>query len=490
MKKEKIYSYSLYLLIFVALNLLTGNFLLFHAYAEGFSIVIAVLMFVIVWNSKNYIDNNYLYFIGISYLFTANIDFLHVLGYKGMNVFTDYDFYANQLWVAGRFIESLSLLGGFYFLNKSKKLNGLKVIISYFLVSTLLISSIFVWKVFPKCFIEGVGQTTFKITSEIIIILILIFVIIMLRINKNKFNPSVYKSLLMSIILTIFSELFFTIYIDNYGISNIIGHYFKIISFYLVYKSIIEMGIKKTYEVIFNNLENNKKDLEEANKQKTKLFSIVAHDLKNPFNGLVNFSNLLQENYEDMDDNKIKEYIEIIHQSANDLLEMTLNLLEWSKLNIEKKELQFTKVNVYNIFEKILKSFAIVLGEKDIKVDINCPENIFLLGNAYSLEIIFRNLISNAIKYSYQSGTIKINVYEKNQTTSIEIIDNGIGIEKNKIDKLLTATVNKSTSGTQNEKGTGLGLNIVKEYVLMNKGTIFIESNLKEGTKVSLIFNH
>lgn len=83
-------------------------------------IAIGILMFVITWNAKKYIDNYYLYFIGLSYVFVSNIDFLHVLAYSGMNVFPDYDFYANQLWVVGRFMESLSLLAGFYFINKKK----------------------------------------------------------------------------------------------------------------------------------------------------------------------------------------------------------------------------------------------------------------------------------------------------------------------------------------------------------------------------------
>lgn len=179
-----------------------------------------------------------------------------------------------------------------------------------------MIAIVLVFKIFPECFIKNQGQTNFKIISEIIIIFILTLVLYCLRYNKDKFNYKTYKSLIISVLLTIISEIFFTIYIDNYSISNIIGHYFKIISFYLIYKSIIEVGIKEPYEIIFNNLETKKKELELSNTEKTKLFSIIAHDLKSPFNGLINFSELLIEDYENMNENEKKEYISIIHKSS------------------------------------------------------------------------------------------------------------------------------------------------------------------------------
>lgn len=258
--------------ILIILWLLSSHYLLFHAYAEGFSIVIAVIMFIITWNSRHVIDNYYLYFIGLTYLFIANFDFLHTLGYSGMNVFPDYDFYANQLWVVGRFMESISLLIGFYFLRKKKRVNAIPVMAIYGIVSAVFILMIFVFNVFPECYIEGVGQTPFKIVSELIIIGILLIAIVALYKNKTQFTKAIFHSLLLSFIVTIISELFFTIYIHNYDISNILGHFAKIVSFYLIYRSIIKTGINEPYQVIFNNLNEKKLELQRLNEEKTQLF--------------------------------------------------------------------------------------------------------------------------------------------------------------------------------------------------------------------------
>ena len=319
MAKKTMLNILFYSIILMTLWLLSSHFLLFHAYAEGFSIIIAVIMFVITWNSRRVIDNYYLYFIGLTYLFVANFDFLHTLGYSGMNIFSDYDFYANQLWVVGRFMESISLLLGFYFLNKKKRVNAIWVMIIYGIISTIFILLILVFKVFPECFIEGVGQTPFKIVSELLIIGILILSIIALYKNKDHFPKAVLHSLLLSFIVTIISELFFTIYIHNYDISNLLGHFAKIVSFYLIYRSIIKTGINEPYQVIFNNLNEKKLELQRLNEEKTQLFSVVAHDLRNPFNGLLNLSQIIYDEYDDLSSEEIKRFIKDIYDSSKSL---------------------------------------------------------------------------------------------------------------------------------------------------------------------------
>ncbi len=265
---KKLLSTFMYVALLVILYLMTSNYLLFHAYAEGFSIVIAALMFVLTWNSRQYIDNPYLRFIGLGYLFVANIDFLHILGYVGMNVFAGYDYYANQLWVLARYMESLTLLVGLYFLYKQKSCNDYLVLVVYTIISAIGIFSIFVWKIFPIAFVGGIGQTPFKIISEYIIMGILVLVLVGLKNFQEHFGPQLLRLISLSVVMTILSELFFTFYISNYGISNIMGHYFKIISFYLIYKSIVEKSIKEPYDIIFRNLEKRGSNLRKPMKQR------------------------------------------------------------------------------------------------------------------------------------------------------------------------------------------------------------------------------
>lgn len=238
------------------------NYLLFHSLVELFSIIVATTVFVITWNSVKYIKNPYLIMVGVSYLFIGILDLLHTLAYKGMPIFTDYEFYANQLWIAARGLESCTLLAAFLLLFSHKTVKAGFICILYSLITTLLIASIFYWKIFPICFVAGKGLTAFKVYSEYAICAILVSSIILLMRNRSLFAESVYKLLLLSMIFTIISELAFTFYIDNFGISNIVGHYFKLFSFMMIYRAIVATGIEEPYHLIFNELNRTNEDLQ------------------------------------------------------------------------------------------------------------------------------------------------------------------------------------------------------------------------------------
>jgi len=236
------------------------SYLLFHSLSEIFSIVVACGIFMIAWNSRQFLDNNYLLFIGIAYLFVGGLDLLHTLAYKGMGVLQGYN--ANlptQLWIAARYIESFSLLVAPLVLGR--KLRSSFVLMGYFLVVSILLASIFHWRIFPDCFVEGVGLTPFKKWSEYIICLVLISSIGLLVRKQKEFDRVVLKLLVASIFLTIAAELAFTFYMSVYGISNLFGHFCKIISFYLIYKAIIQTGLTKPYDLLFRNLKQSEEAL-------------------------------------------------------------------------------------------------------------------------------------------------------------------------------------------------------------------------------------
>jgi len=254
-----------FLVALVAVQLTTHiSYLLFHSLVELFSIVVAFSLFIIAWNSRRFIKNQYLLFIGVGYLFIGSLDLLHTLSYKGMNIFTGYDYYANQLWIAARYMESISLLVAFSFLKKDRGFNIAYVFMGYTAISILLVLSIFTWKIFPVCFVEGQGLTPFKKISEYVICLILATSLLLLSTSRDRFAPYTFRLLFWSIIFTIVSELAFTFYISNYGFSNLVGHYFKLFSFTLVYKAIIQNGMVDPYNLIFKDLNDTNKRLEKA----------------------------------------------------------------------------------------------------------------------------------------------------------------------------------------------------------------------------------
>ncbi len=242
------------MLVFLGLYLTSlYNYLLFHSLAEIFSIVVACGIFMVAWNSRRFLDNNYLLFLGIGYLFVGGLDLIHTLTYKGMGIFQGYGTnLATQLWIAARYTESLSLLIAPLFIRRKLKINLL--FSSYLLALLLLLISIFYWNIFPLCFVEGVGLTPFKKISEYIISLILLASIALLLKNRTEFDRDVFKWVVWSILLTIASELAFTFYMDAYGFSNLLGHFLKIVSFYLIYKALIGMGLTRPYDLLFRHL--------------------------------------------------------------------------------------------------------------------------------------------------------------------------------------------------------------------------------------------
>jgi len=239
------------------------NYLLFHSIAELFSVFVAFGIFIFAWNSRQSMDNNYLLFLGIAYLFIGALDTLHTLAYEGMGVFEGHKTnLPTQLWIVARYMESLSLL--IAPLLFGKKLRANFIIFIYAAVMVFFLGSIFYWGIFPACFVEGYGLTAFKKMSEVIISLIFVGAIGLLFKKRNNFEPDVFRLLVASITVTIASELAFMFYVHAYGFSNLAGHYLKIVSFVLIYNALIVTGLTKPYNLLFRELKKNEENLRQA----------------------------------------------------------------------------------------------------------------------------------------------------------------------------------------------------------------------------------
>ena len=229
------------------------NYLLFHSIAEIFSIIVAVAIFIIAWNSRRFLDNGYFLFLGIAFLFVGALDLLHTLVYPGMEVFPEHGTNtAAQLWVSARYLQSLSLLIAPLIIGRKLRVN--LVFLGYGLVGAFVIVSILYWNIFPTCFVEGVGLTIFKKVSEYIISFILVGAILSMYRQRRKFDVVVLRLLFAAIFVTIASELSFTFYESPFGFPNLLGHFLKIAAFYLIYKAIIETGLVKPYDLLFRDL--------------------------------------------------------------------------------------------------------------------------------------------------------------------------------------------------------------------------------------------
>lgn len=262
------------------------SYLLFHSIVELFSVCVAGAIFMIVWNGRSFIQNNYMLFLGIAYLFVAGFDLLHMLAYSGMGVFAERGTnLATQLWIAGRYVESASLLLAPLFLKR--RINHAVIMAVYALLSTLVLLSVFHWDIFPACFREETGLTLFKEVSEYIVIAILLVSLVALWQKRNWFESTVLTWVSWSIVLTMGSELLFTLYARPDGKVNMAGHFLKLISFFLIYKALIETGMRQPHTLLYRRLkqheaelENAQKELEERVRQRTADLSHVVESLK------------------------------------------------------------------------------------------------------------------------------------------------------------------------------------------------------------------
>lgn len=256
MNRPFINTVVLLLLVLIGLGLYwisRENYLLFHGIVEVFSIVVACAIFMIAWNSRRLLDNHYLLFMGIAFLFVSVLDFVHTLAYKGMVVFSDGSSNpTTQLWIAARYLESVSFLIAPFFIKR--KVRPGQAFTVFTVIAGLFLLSIFYWKIFPDCFVEGSGLTVFKKTSEFIISAIILAAIIGLIRSRRSFDREILRFLVIGLVVKIFSEISFTLYLNVYGIPNLIGHYFKVISFYFFYRAIIQIGLRKPYDLLFRNL--------------------------------------------------------------------------------------------------------------------------------------------------------------------------------------------------------------------------------------------
>ncbi len=230
-------------------------------------------------------------------------------------------------------------------------------------------------------------------------------------------------------------------------------------------------------------LKHSEIQLRELNATKDKFFSIIAHDLKNPFNTLIGFSDLLVKNFDRYDDTRKKKTLQIILESSRNTFKLLENLLDWSRSQTGRINFKPEIIKIRNLAHETCLLLSINAQQKNISLNYDISENDEVFADKEMLKTVFRNLISNAIKFSHQFTTIVIRSVNFEKHIDIQFIDQGVGIDADKIGKLFKIGEKfTSTKGTGDETGTGLGLILCKEFVERNKGMIFITSELDKGT--------
>jgi len=229
-------------------------------------------------------------------------------------------------------------------------------------------------------------------------------------------------------------------------------------------------------------LEKSEEELKKIVQTKDKLFSIIAHDLRNPFTALTGLTEVLHEKADSIDATEMNLYVSLINDSSHKLLRLIENLLEWARSQTGTLKLLNTNLNLKTLADDVIKIYITQAQTKGISLKNEIPDNISVFADHEILAIIIRNLISNGVKYTQKGGNVSLTAYLENGNTVLKISDSGIGMSHEVLDKLFKIEETFPTAGTSNEAGTGLGLVICKEFTETLGGTIAVESSVGKGT--------
>lgn len=229
---------------------------------------------------------------------------------------------------------------------------------------------------------------------------------------------------------------------------------------------------------------NIEKQLIQLNSDKDRFISILAHDLRSPFNNLLGLSELLTENLSKFSSEEIKTIVSTIYETAQKTFSLLEDTLLWASFQSKKITFSPLPTNTSTIIEEVIEILEPVAKFKDIEIKTNLNEELRTNIDIYMFKAILRNLISNAIKFTNKNGRIDISAVHTDSKIIIKVSDNGVGMKQETIDKLFNFSPVNSSKGTANESGTGLGLMLCKEFIDKHRGKIWVESTLGKGTTV------
>lgn len=238
--------------------------------------------------------------------------------------------------------------------------------------------------------------------------------------------------------------------------------------------------IGSCYDV--TEIKNNELKLIELNSTKNRFISILAHDLKDPFNIILGYLEILTQNLRKFDIDKIENHLNIINDSSKKTFKLLEDILLWIRAESGKLPFEPIEYPISVLFETVVEYLQPIADKKGISINYFTDNDLLIKVDVNMISTILRNLISNAVKFSLYGGSISVYSEIENNQVIITVSDNGIGIEQETIPFLFNISRTKSTQGTSNEKGTGLGLLICKDFVEKHGGKIWVESEIGKGS--------
>jgi len=233
-------------------------------------------------------------------------------------------------------------------------------------------------------------------------------------------------------------------------------------------------------------------ELQLLNKTKDKLFAIIAHDLRSPFQAIHTYSEILNNNLADMSLDEIKNSFSYILDNSRNTLILLENLLEWAKLQTNRKTFELKDFDLYFVIKKAFDLYSFMAEKKNIDFSFSCPEKSIVIADENIIYTVIRNLVSNSLKFTNPSGKVTVSTFPYDSSLKVLVADNGIGMTSDQFSNVSDVYSFESSTGTMGERGTGLGLVLCRDLLQKINIPLIIDSKLGKGTDISFsvpVFN-
>lgn len=498
---------ALYLIVWQAPALYSvpglAKYLPLHMFAETFSIVVSMLVFGVAWNAYSAERPGNIMILACALLAVALIDFAHMLSFAGMPDFVTPGSpeKAINLWLAARLLAALALL--------TVSLQAWRPLAQPrnrypLLAACLAIAALVIWvalfypQVWPRTFIDGQGLTPFKIGAEYAIVAILLVPAVRFYRQARQAQSVEAASLFAATVITILSELCFTLYSDVADVFNMLGHLYKIIAYAFIYRAVFVSSVREPFRRLDAELEENRQiaeelkvhrehlqelvaertaQLETANKDLEGFSYSVSHDLRAPLRAIDGFSLILLEDYHDKLDDEGKRLLAVVRDNTKKMGQLIDDILQFSRAG--RAELAWVEVDMAALAQSVWHELAPLRDNRQFRFEVGALPGV--CADRSALVQVMTNLLSNAIKFTkgIDTAVIEVGGSTNENETVYSIRDNGAGFDMQYVDKLFG--VFQRLHGMDEFEGTGIGLAIVKRIVSKHGGRVWAEGRVNGG---------